>query len=260
MASTTRFVIAGTQRTGTTLIRTCLSSHPAILCQGEVFQQGKKPYKQDGGYWKYYRRSFKSRIQAVLNPSRLTASFLEDMYGAKGYSAIGFKLMMSHCQSMPHLWSQLLAQDIKAILVRRQNALKTLVSRRAAVSSGVYHVSTEMQNKASVRNWVATKIRIDTTKLIKDIQSIEAEHADWKLKLDRNVEYIEIDYEDYVKNQSGTNERMMNFLGTEKISLTSDLKKVNPDDLQDIIGNYTDVVQILQNTQYADFLVRASAL
>jgi LPS sulfotransferase NodH len=257
MTTASKFFIAGTQRTGTTLIRTSLSSHPDILCRGEVFLLGKKPYRDEGGYWRYARQSLMHRAQALLAPSLSTANYLNDLYSDKNYSAIGFKLMLNHCLVRPYILTHLLELDVKAILVRRRNILKTLVSRRAAAQSGVYHVSHALQKPTSVENWVAPKVTINTATLISDLQSIEKEHLHWESKLSTNVEYLDIEYEQYVQDPHAANKKILAFLGVQNVSLVSDLKKVNPDKLSSLIENYAEVVQKLQNTKYADFLLQS---
>src|SRR5688500_10261144 len=158
----TRFVIAGTQRTGTTLLRTSLSSHPDIDCRGEVFKLGKSPYALPGGYWAFTRQDASHRLEAALFPRRSFRNFLDNLYGQRACRAVGFKLMLNHCTSRPYLWPLIAEHGVKVVLVTRRNVLKTLVSRCAAAVSGVYHVSTSLQAKSAVADWVPRAVKIDS--------------------------------------------------------------------------------------------------
>jgi LPS sulfotransferase NodH len=243
--STVKFVIVGTQRTGTTLIRTSLSSHPDIHCAGEAFKLGKRPYRQTDGYWHYSRQSLSRRIKSLILPKLSAAAYLDELYSDGDFAASGFKLMLSHCKARPYLWPLLKEHNVKAILVRRVNPIKTLVSRRTAAKSGVYHVSGPHKS---------TTIRIDTESLVADLDEIENEAPTWRKKLGDATEYLDIAYEDYLLDQPGTNEKILDFLGVPQAILTSKLKKINPDDLRMLIENFEEFVTALENTKYAVYL------
>jgi len=172
VAEPTKFVVAGTQRTGTTLLRTSLSSHPRIVCHGEVFKLGKKPYALPGGYWAFTRVDSAHRLQAAFFPRHACRNFLAELYGHRECSAIGFKLMLDQCEARPYLWPLVLQHQVKTILVTRRNLLKTLVSRQTAASTGVYHVSATLPAKSAVANWAARPVRIEAATVIRDLDAI----------------------------------------------------------------------------------------
>jgi len=251
---TTNFVILGTQRTGTTLVRTSLSSHPNILCCGEVFNLGKRPYSKPDGYWHYSRQDFNRRLKALFNPQKMTAGYLEQLYSSEGYSAIGFKFMLSDCLTRPYIWPLLLNRNVKAILVSRRNSLKTLVSRRSASASGIYHISKTLNIKTAVETWTPRKITINTKTVIDDLSNIELECSLWRTRLDNVVEHIDVVYEEYAGSIDAGNRRILEFLDVPQLQLTSDLKKINPDNLGDLISNYDDLAKVLKGTKYAKYL------
>ena len=254
MSGTVRFVILGTQRTGTTLVRTSLSSHPDILCCGEAFSLGAKPYSNPDGYWWYSRQQLKRRVQAVLRPSSVVGGYLDYLYSSTGYSAIGFKLMLNQCVARPYIWSLLLQRDVRAVLVRRVNILRTLVSRCSAKESGVYHVSQTLPVTSAVKDWVPQSVEIRTATLVKDLAAIDAEYSAWQARLRNSVEYIDVGYEDYVADADAGNRKILEFLRVRQQPLESDLKKVNPGPLSDLISNYEQVVMTLRDTRYAQYL------
>lgn len=250
----TNFVILGTQRTGTTLVRTSLSSHPDILCCGEVFLLGRRPYSKSDGYWSYTRLNVKNRVQALLMPRMTTAAYLNQLYSKKEYAAIGFKLMLGHCLARPYIWPLVVDKDVKVILVRRRNSLKTLVSRRTAAESGVYHISRTLGVTSAVESWDARSVTLDPLTLVEDLDSINSEYDRWRSYLEDTTERLDVEYEDYTEDIVAGNKKVLEFLGMRQVPLKSDLKKVNPDDLSQSIANYDEVVQVLENSRYSGYL------
>lgn len=254
MQETANFVILGAQRTGTTLIRTSLNSHADILCCGEVFLLGRRPYSKADGFWSYSRLNVRNRIRALLSPKKATADYLDQLYSRPGYAAIGFKMMLSHCLKRPYIWPLLLDKNTKFILVRRRNSLKTLVSRRSASESGVYHISRTLNVGSAVDDWQARGVNLDPATIINELDTISREYDTWQARLTGNIPHIEVVYEDYTQDISGGNERILDFLGVRRLPLTSDLEKVNPDDLGQSIKNYDEVAFALKDSQYEKFL------
>ena len=212
MDKTTNFVILGTQRTGTTLVRTRLSSHPDILCCGEVFNVGKSGYSLEDGYWWYTNANLKHKLRALFWPQKETAMYIDQLYSNTRFAAIGFKLMLNQCLTKPYIWSLLTKKELKVLLVRRRNALKTLVSRRTAAQSGVYHVSKTLPARSAVKEWTGSSIKINADTLIDDLNAINSETAAWRTRLDDKIEYIDIIYEEYVDDMEVGNRKLLNFL------------------------------------------------
>jgi LPS sulfotransferase NodH len=250
VAEHTKFVIAGTQRTGTTLLRTSLSSHPEIDCHGEVFKLGKAPYALPGGYWAYTRQDSLHRLKAALLPQRSFRDFLAKLYGERGHRAVGFKLMLNHCEAMPDLWPLVAQHDVKVILVTRRNFLKTLVSRQTAAATGVYHVSASLPVKTAVANWVARPAVIDAKTVVQNLDTIAQEVIEWKSRLGQ-LEFIELIYETYVQDQPDFNAKVLDFLEVPKRVLDSDLKKVNPDRLRNLLANYDEIADVVRRSPYS---------
>ena len=250
MTDPTRFLIAGTQRTGTTLLRTSLSSHPAITCHGEVFKLGRVPYSLPGGYWAYSRSSLSNRMSSIFTPRRSCQDFLRQLYGARDTAAVGLKLMLNQCDERSYLWPLLAAIPVRSILVTRRNYLKTLLSRRTAAPTGIYPVSGTLPAKASVSSWEARPIRLDAATIVAELDAIEAEAGRWRALLS-DMRCLEIEYESYVRDQPSWNARVLEFLDVAQTPLISDLKKVNPDRLADLIVNYDEIAELVSRSSHA---------
>jgi LPS sulfotransferase NodH len=253
MTHSRAFVIAGTQRTGTTLLRTSLASHPGIECRGEVFKLGRRPYALPDGYWAFTRRNVACRANAVLRPRRSTRAFLAELYGTPAVEAIGYKLMLNQCEARPYLWLQTISHGVSVIHMTRRNVLKTLVSRQAAATSGVYHVSDTLPVKSAVKDWSASLVTLDPDSLIAALDRIAAEQQGWK-EIIGGARCFDLYYEDYVADLDGWNGRILDFIGASRGCLRSDLRKVNPDSLRSLVANYGEVEAVLRGTRYASCL------
>jgi LPS sulfotransferase NodH len=70
-----------------------------------------------------------------------------------------------------------------------------------------------------------------------------------------DVPFLEVSYESLVADHDTETLKVLKFLGIDKFMLlTSELVKVNPDSLEDIIENYSEVKQTLINTEFENFL------
>jgi LPS sulfotransferase NodH len=248
-----KFVVAGTQRTGTTLIRTSLNSHPDVSCRGEVFKLGRSPYALPDGYWAYTRASLRRRARALLAPRRSVDDFLADMYTHPGFAALGFKLMLSHYRARPYIWDSLLRHRPRIVLVHRRNHLRTLVSRRAAAATGVYHVSRTLPAKTAVASWKMKAVTLDPRTILAELDAIAAEIGDWKALAGR-LDLLEVAYEDYVRDRKSENARLMRFLGVKVQDLSSDLERISPENIADAVANLAEIAPVLQKSPHAHCL------
>lgn len=245
----TRFVILGTQRTGTTWIRTTLNSHPGILALGEVFlySHGRFPLRRKAGldvedsYRRFIEASVKRRVLHHLARPRVVEEYLDALYSRRGHEAIGFKLMRTHCRQFPSVVPYLLERHIPAIHVVRRNVLKTLISRETARQRKLFHAR---------KGVPVAKIRIDAAALPGSLESIDADNAAWERIFGDSV-YLKLSYESFVENRERELERIYDFLAVPSHpEVESDLVKLNPESLQDILLNYDEVAASLKGTRF----------
>jgi hypothetical protein len=101
------------------------------------------------------------------------------------------------------------------------------------------------------------KVRIDPKILIKDFKRRQIRFAKY---IKRFIEvfdapFHEVSYESLVADFDTEIRKVLKFLEIDKLMpLTSELVKVNPDSLEDIIENYNEVKQTLINTEFDNFL------
>jgi LPS sulfotransferase NodH len=134
----------------------------------------------------------------------------------------------------------------KVIHLVRENTLKVIVSRhRVRLSGGVAHTFTEVP---------ILKIHLPASNLIGEIKKIEKAKARWRKRLSAFA-FLEVSYESFVSDKKDETHRVLSFLGVDgSYELTSPLKRINPDRLDQVIENYDEVRDILRNTAFAKFL------
>jgi len=239
-----KFVVLGIQRTGTTLIRTTLNSHPKILCAGEVFKIrkiGRSAYPGKDGYPAYLKGSFDRWLKHYFQRPANTFSYLDHLYSLNGYEAIGFKFMTSHFKRFPAVVPYIVDNRIKVINVARENVLKTLLSRRTAERRQLYHTTKTISQ---------SKIKLSISSLLSDLGRVQQDGQQWG-KLLRGYDHcIKVSYENFVRNKQQESKRILDFLGVNFFAVDSDLVKINPDNLDSLIENYNEVKEKLTGSAF----------
>ena len=246
------FVIAGLQRTGTTLIRDTLGKHKNIFTYGEVFifNKGKFIKRKAGekvpyNYRKFIEASTKRKFEHYFYNEKSLNNYLDDLYENDQYSAIGFKLMLSQLKKFPKLKELLVERNIKVIHVTRENILKTLISRKLVRVRKVFHSKVELP---------PLKVKLNTRKLIKRLEKIQHDNQEWKNIFSKNP-YVNVSYESFTNNKTKELENLFTFLDVNPdYTLTSDFKKINPNSVKDIIINYDEVCSCLKGTEYENLI------
>ena len=235
------FLIVGIQRSGTTYIRRCLDSHSMIKCHGEVFQ---KRYRDPFGYYEYISGSLLRRTGNVLFRGLVVDRYLDYLSSASTEPFVGFKLMRSQVRRIPYRFPMLLGRlkrgDIKVIQIVRRNVLKTHLSRLSTQVSGRYHAKSDVD---------VTKLMVDTSCLISGLDKIRAEN-EWWLEFLSGTGSMVVEYENFVADKEAESRRILDFLGISHYEeLSSANRKINPDDISELVMNYSEVASMLHDTR-----------
>lgn len=239
-----KFVILGTQRTGSTLIRTCLDSHPDIRCFGELFaQRDERPHSYAG----FVTSSLSHRLLHYVGRKHLIYRYLDQLPDKDDDRTYGFKVMYSQLQGFrygfPMILDYLSDHRVKVLHVVRKNVLKMAVSRVRAWSTGIWHSS------AKERKGPAT-IELDTQTLLSILKKLKRIEDEWRARLGR-LDTLEVAYEGFVDDQATSTAQILGFLGVEPgPPLVSHLKKVTPDSLGDVVTNFSAVRALLAGTEF----------
>jgi hypothetical protein len=246
-----KFVIVTTQRTGTTFFRTCLDSHPQIQCPGTVFPQETKfrffQIDRPGSIYHQYRsRSLKRQLVHWFRRKKIVYDCLNDFYARRTDTpTVGFKASYNHLQRYPAITAWIKENDVRVIHFIRRNLLKRFLSEQSRRARGLAHSSQAVK---------PVKVHVDIGRLQKDLTK-KAQLVERYRKIFADKPYLEVVYESFTANREVETQRILQFLGVnELMPLESKLVKLNPDSLEDIIENYDQVTQALQNTPFAGCL------
>lgn len=243
-----RFVVIGTQRSGTTYLRQCLDSHPQVRCRGELFARS---YGKSEGYQAYRHGSVLRQLGHYLRRTAQVEDFLRERFANReiGEQAVGFKLMRSHVRRVPYLYPMLLPilrrDGYRVIHVVRRNLLRVLVSRRTALARGQFHARTAVPT---------IEITLPVERLSDELATLAEENRFW-IEACAGMSRCEVEYEAFIADQRGESQRLLHFLGVDpEVDLSSPHRRVNRAPLGRIVKNYEEVREVLADTIYAEFV------
>jgi LPS sulfotransferase NodH len=138
--------------------------------------------------------------------------------------------------------------DLKIIHLIRNNLLKRLVSHKIANIQNLCH---------STQSVESIKVHIDPKTLIDDFRRRRKRFAKYtnRFKDIFEVPFLEVSYESLVANFNSEIQKVLKFLEIDTLKqLTSELVKINPDSLEDIVENYEEVKQAIISSEFKNFL------
>ena len=238
-----KFVIVSTQRSGSAFLVTCLSSHPKIQCYREIFlPSNPKPET----YRTYRTASLGRQLDHLFRRKRLVDDYLANLYASSdGVDALGFKFMYSQAWKFPEVVAWIKEHKAKVIHLIRKNTLKRIISGRIAQKRNVFH-STEPLEPIKV-HLKPGKLKARLALSMRQIETYRQVFAD--------NPYLEVTYESFATRRNDEARRILQFLGIEPVvPLTTDLVKLNPDSLVELIENYEEVTQSLKGTAFERYL------
>lgn len=219
-----KYVMVSTSRTGSTLIMALLNNHDQIICDGEIFKNlNGKSCRQ---VWNNF---FNHR--------------------PKQTQQIGFKLFYSHPRDEDKsVWDIIKNdKDIKIIHLMRKNILRIYLSQRIGIKTKRW---TENVNRPH-------NIDIDSKKVALDAEECETafnkitNYQNNAKALFKDHPYMELYYEDVVKDQDSELTRIFEFLKVDNMEVKANNKKQNPEGLDELITNYEELKTKFNTTQWA---------
>lgn len=215
MVTRQRFVIVSHQRSGTNLLRRTLRQNPEIHCGGEAF---KGP--RDG-------RSTANRFLDAI---------------ASDKPVRGCVIHFDHFQEHPDLRDYLQNQlDLRVILLRRENALRRLLSWKVAQATQRY-VSTEPETIPPPR------VTITPQELIEDSQLRNAQELEFMTCCRLTAACVS--YENLTTQMAIILQHVQWFLGTNAHILAPACERMETRPLSEAIENYDELARHFKGTQY----------
>ena len=255
------FLLVGTQRSGTTLVRTALGSHPEILSLGEVFYlnkalrgQGKHTIGKDlsAGFSSWRELSYQTYMESTM-PRQLghwlfragmTRRYLDGLYATPGYKAIGFNLMANQVRKFPAVLPYIIKSGIRVIHLLRENPFDILLSRLSMQARGYAHSASHAGN--------AVTVHVPTGNLVEQLRAIRDEGLQWKNIFESRAPYMLVTYDRVVRDREAVSSELLTFLDVNPgVELKSELVKLNTAPVSDTVVNYEAVRACLQSTEFS---------
>lgn len=240
-----RFLILGRSRVGSNFLRGLLNSHSQIVVFGELFQNKEEigwampGYRQSRGLMALFREEPVRFLQdKVFHP------FPQEV------AAVGFKLFYYHARDVvwQPLWDYLQAQTgIKVIHLRRENILKTHLSKQQAEMTDVW-----------VNTGGAQEKRPGLTLSYEGCLEAFANTRRWEREAEAffaNHDKIDVVYEQLAADYQSEMARIQAFLGVLPEPPAPQTFKQPSRPLSEAILNYGELKAQFAGTEWASFFV-----
>ena len=222
-----KFVVITHSRTGSNLLISLLNDHPCIEAYGEIFRRLNKSSCK-----KIWHNTFNKKSKSI--------------------EYAGFKLFYYHPLDRDDLevWS-FIERDtsIKIIYLRRQNMLRSFVSRKIAEKTN----SWRLKNSDSGLKVADKKVDLSFEECLEEFEQIRL-WQDRTMQTYRFHESIQLTYEELVNHRDDVLNRVFEFLNVPVVPVKSKYKKQNQENLSDLIANYDEIYNSLSQTKWNSFL------
>jgi LPS sulfotransferase NodH len=233
----TRFVILAVPRAGTNMLCTLLGSHPRVLCHHELFNDTGIRYALE-------LRDSAFDLGTMEERERDPRGFLERAWAADlGHSHVGFK--MTHRQgSAAEVFAAVMHdRGVRKIVLRRENRVRTFVSRLIAERTGQWEV---YRGQPRVRE--RPSVIVDVGALEESIATDDAYYAELEAALAASGQpFLRVAYERLEARAEQA--RMLEFLGLPPARLEVTSLQQNPEDLRELVANFDELEARLGSTE-----------
>ncbi len=239
-----KFIILGTERTGSNFLRGILNSHSRVIAFGEIFRR----FSEIGWDLDFYPRSDDLLKLLQENPVEFLDKKLFGYY-PKSMQAVGFKIFYSHAhtEKWQPVWEYLKnLEGLKVIHLKRKNILRTLYSLKKAEMTGKWIF--DSPHEKIDKNIFA----IDYNECLEFFQKIRKLED----KYDRffsEKEILVVNYEDLSRNYKSEIEKIEDLLGLSKEDIFPVTYKQNRLPLSKAVQNYAELKEKFSGTEWEEF-------
>lgn len=223
-----RFVVLAAPRTGSNWLCSLLNSHPDILCHHEIFNP-------EGIHYALSARHGELDFGLVKDRDRDPLPVLKRVWRETlGFPVVGFKL--SRGQSAAVLNRVLEDREVRKIIIRRANRIRTFVSEQIAETTGEWE-----SYRNSTRGHKNIAVTVDLAELHRHVIANQRFYADIHEALAGTQQSaVEIDYEELADRRNVA--RLLTFLGVSSdVTLTAGTRKQNAAALHELIANIDEL-------------------
>ncbi|MBK8978309.1 MAG: sulfotransferase [Planctomycetes bacterium] len=242
MTDTIPFIILAAERTGSNLLAGLLDSHPAIVLGGEFFNPTLSEQRRVP--WPLVPEAARAELAARRDADPI--GFLEQVFEqgrAKGYRAVGFKLMYNHADRLPAVRDFLLSlPELRVVHLTRRNLVERFLSKRRAEVTGRWQKPVDDKGASSaVEKPKLPRIELEFDALVADLLKVERWQATYR-SMFAGHPLLEVCYEDLADDPAGRAAPVVGFLGLDTgVELAVRYQKTGTDSLRDAIANYDEL-------------------
>jgi LPS sulfotransferase NodH len=246
------FIILGTGRTGSNLLRLSLERHPQVVVFGELF---RRPGLVGWDRWPYEEAHHGQSRRALSLIETDPAAFLETRIFTKlplSVCAVGFNLFYFHALEScgKRVWTYLESQkDLRVIHIRRRNMLRRHLSEMKALRSNSW-----------LGGWWSGPPdgREDGPVCLdyEECRSALAQTREWEAAYDRRFQdhpKTDVFYEDLSADFKGEMRRVQAFLELDSRDLEPKTFKQSRLPLSEAISNYPELKKKFSGTPQEGF-------
>jgi hypothetical protein len=222
-----KFIIFGERRSGTTLLKQLLDSHPQIVCDGELLNI-------NDGY-------VKNRLLMKV-VWHLPIQYFTYRATLSNRPCYGFTMLFDQHNKMLSLLNILSSKGWKIIHIYRENTVQQALSYLVAYKTNHWHLWPGKKTEIP-------KVAISTRELKERINLFDGNKAIEKQWL-IHFNHFEVNYEKNLAEKSQwqqTADNIFAFLGIEPAHVSATLNKTYPLPYSEMIENYDELLQSVQS-------------
>jgi len=227
-------------RSGSTILADMLNQHPSIVWEGELVRDipESKRNKIDQRQWLF------QHINNEINSN-------------SKYHAYGFEIKFFHIRDLGMDITDFLSSLIglgfnRIIVLERKNYLRKIVSSVIAHTSDNWHAPGQIKSNKNTILLNPENINIDDKKqsLIEFLREYDRDFTELRQLLN-DINHLWLTYEDDVlPNPQLAAERCFKYLNLQNLKVDVRYGRTNPYPLSDLIVNYGQIQDLLENTPY----------
>jgi LPS sulfotransferase NodH len=257
------FVIAR-PRSGTTVFSKMLSSHPRVVCVGEIFNQSN-----ERSYFHFLKQLVPAEPDCLF-PSTSTRNFLKyveackDLATAKKQNCkvvvLDVKYDQAHllCEAwwkigqLPKILFLIREKRWRVIDIHRNDLVSLCISNQVAMQTKVYHSSALAEGEKQT-----AKIRINPDQILRDVQATRAVYESVERHFANRREYKLVNYEEMFDAEGSFSGELIDdlstFLGVQNFfDRSPKLQKLLSEDILHHVENASELRLILQSPELGE--------
>lgn len=239
-----QFIILCAARTGSTMLRHMLNSHPSICCHGEVMA---------GNIQSLVGLDNRERFPLTVKFEKLRLDnpviFMQEyvMFGGD-MAAVGFKIKYEELvlPEFATIRNALLQnRQIRIIHLLRKNRLNRAISKFTATNIyGIYNIS-DPAHRPQIEAFILPPDECEEDFITTEFREIEFRKAFSQHSL------LEVYYEDLVDPTANAVRQVQDFLGVQPAPLTASTIKINPEQAHDLLKNFVELKRYFTGSRWA---------